>query len=241
MIVIHGVCQDSALTVWAETGRAAGATLAAEYPETERPRAHPFAAAAGALAETLRSADPDLRVTARRVRPVAMWLPSQIDAPAPSSTLIAPADGAGGPTHIAPWVVPALRLEPAESVALLRAVSRDWNLAAGAFAGTDLRYWAEDAFRFAAALAVRQQFLPGIAIGQRDARAVWEPVFTGDDGEALGDDCRSHAGVGASGDGSRCGNGSRPSAHRRAPPGRRDAARPSGAKHDHDDRPRSGP
>ena len=185
MIVIHGVCQDSALTVWAETGRAAGATLAAEYPETERPRAHPFAAAAGALAETLRSADPDLRVTARRVRPVAMWLPSQIDAPAPSSTLIAPADGAGGPTHIAPWVVPALRLEPAESVALLRAVSRDWNLAAGAFAGTDLRYWAEDAFRFAAALAVRQQFLPGIAIGQRDARAVWEPVFTGDDGERL--------------------------------------------------------
>ena len=185
MILIHGVCQDSALVVWAETEQAAGA-IPVECPDTEWLRPHPFAAVAAALADAIRSADPDLRVVARRVQPVAMWLPSTPDAPVASSTLIAPAAGlAESPTHIAPWAVPGLRLEPAESVALLRAVSRDWNLTAGAFAGTDLRYWAEDAFRFAAALAVRQQFLPGITIGRRGARAVWEPVFTGDDGERL--------------------------------------------------------
>ena len=181
MILIHGVCQDSALTVWAETAQDAGAAGS----ETEGPPAHPFAADAGTLAETLKSADPALRLMARRVRPLAMWLPSGAAGPAPSSALVASADGAGDPTHIAPWSVPALRLEPAESVALLRAVSRDRNLAAGTFAGADLRYWAEDAFRFAAALVVRQQFLPGIAIGQDEARAVWEPVFTGDEGERL--------------------------------------------------------
>ena len=181
MILIHGVCQNRALTVWAETAQDAGAAGS----ETEGPPTHPLAADAGILVETLRSASPGLRLTARRVRPVAMWLPSRADGPTPSSALVAPVDGAGGPTHIAPWSVPALRLEPAESVALLRAVSRDRNLAAGTFAGADLRYWAEDAFRFAAALVSRQQFLPGIAIGQDEARAVWEPVFTGDGGERL--------------------------------------------------------
>ena len=69
-----------------------------------------------------------------------MWLPTQDDGPAPSSALVAPAGDAGGPTHTAPWAVPALRLEPDESVALLRAVSREGNLAAGTFAGADLRY-----------------------------------------------------------------------------------------------------
>ena len=185
MILIHGVYHGRALVVWAETPQAAGA-MSAECPKTESQRAHPFAASAGVLAGALRSAAPDIRATARRVRPVVMWLPSRPDAPVASSALIAPADGpAAGSTHIAPWVVPAFRLEPAESISLLRAASRDRNLAAGAFAGTSLRYWAEDAFRFAAALAVRQQFLPGIEIREQGAWAVWDPVFTGDDGERI--------------------------------------------------------
>ena len=184
MIVIHGTRHDSALMVWAEMAQDTVAAPATGSSGTQRPPAHPFAADAASLAGVLRSADAELRVTARRVRPLTMWLPTQDDGPAPSSALVAPADDAGGPTHTAPWAVPALRLEPGESVALLRAVSREGNLAAGTFAGADLRYWA-DAFRFAAALVVRQQFLPGIARGPNGARAVWEPVFTGDDGERL--------------------------------------------------------
>ena len=185
MILIHGVCHDSALTVWAETAQDAVVAPTSSRSGRAEPPAHPFAADASTLAAMLRRANPDLHVTARRVRPVTMWLPTRDDGPAPSSALIASADGTDSPTHIAPWSVPALRLEPVESVALLRAVSRNWSLGAGTFAGADLRYWAEDAFRFAAALVVRQQFLPGIAIGQDDARAVWEPVFTGDEGERL--------------------------------------------------------
>ncbi len=185
MILVHGVYHDGALVVWAETSQAAGA-MSADCLAAEAHRAHPFAAAAPVLAGALRSADPDSRVTARRVRPVAMWLPSRPDAPAASSPLIASADGPdAGPTRIAPRIVPALRLEPTESIALLRAVSRDRSLAAGVLVGTDLRFWAEDAFRFAAALVVRQQFLPGIVIGRRGARAVWDPVCAGDDGERL--------------------------------------------------------
>ena len=185
MILVHGVYHDGGLVLWAETSEAAGA-MSAERPEAEAHRAHPFAAAAPVLAGVLKSADPDSRVTARRVRPAAMWLPSRPDAPAASSSLIASTDGPdAGPTHISPWIVPALRLEPTESIALLRAVSRDRSLAAGVFVGTDLRFWAEDAFRFAAALVVRQRFLPGIVIDPRGARAVWDPVCTGDDGERL--------------------------------------------------------
>ncbi len=185
MILVHGTCHHGALVVWAEASDAADA-LSGGYPDAITHRPHPFAAAASVLAKAIRSTEPDLRITARRARPVAMWLPSTSDAPAASSTIIeSTADGDPGAIRRAPWTVPALRLEPTETVALLRAVCRDRNLASGVFAGTDLRFWAEDAFRFAAALVARQHFLPGIALDPQGARAVWEPVCTGEDGERL--------------------------------------------------------
>ena len=186
MILVHGVCHQDELVVWAEASQPADAPSGA-WRDAETQRPHPFAAAPSALAKAIRSAEPDLRITARRVRPIAMWLPSNADAPAASSTLIAPADRPDtGPDRIDPWIVPAVRLTPTEAVALLWAVRRDRNLAAGVFVGTDLRFWAEDALRFAAALVARQQFLPSIAaIDQAEARAVWAPVCAGDDGERL--------------------------------------------------------
>lgn len=185
MILVHGVCHHGALVVWAEASDAADA-LPARFPDAGTHRPHPFAADASVLAKAIRSTEPDLRITARRARPVAMWLPSTSDAPAASSTIIeSTADGDPGAIRRAPWTVPALCLAPTEAIALLRAVCRDRNLASGVFAGTDLRFWAEDAFRFAAALVARQQFLPGIALDPQGARAVWEPVCTGDDGERL--------------------------------------------------------
>ena len=185
MILVHGVCHHGALVVWAEASDAADA-LPARYPDAITHRPHPFAAAASVLAKAIRSTEPDLRITARRARPVAMWLPSTPDAPAASSRIIeSTAECDPGAMRRVPWTVPALCLAPTEAIALLRAVCRDRNLAAGVFAATDLRFWAEDAFRFAAALVARQQFLPGIALDPQGARAVWEPVCTGDDGERL--------------------------------------------------------
>ena len=185
MILVHGTCHHGALVVWAEVSDAADA-LPAGYPDAVTHRPHPFAAAASVLAKAIRSTEPDLRITARRARPVAMWLPSRTDAPVASSPIIESAvEGDPGAIRGVPWTVPALCLEPTEAIALLRAVCRDRNLASGVFAGTDLRFWAEDAFRFAAALVARQQFLPGIALDQQGARAVWEPVCTGDDAERL--------------------------------------------------------
>ena len=184
MIVIHGAGHHSALTVWAENARDPSVSPATEAAGAGHLRAHPFAVDSTRLAEAVRSVDSTLRPTARRVQPVTMWLPTRDDAPAPSSALIAAAEEGDVHTHTAPWVVPGIRLDPRESVALLRAASRDGHLAAGTFAGADLRYWAE-AFRFAAEMVVRQRFLPGSAHEVGGTRAIWEPVFTGDDGERL--------------------------------------------------------
>ena len=124
------------------------------------------------------------------------WLPTHAGRPLPSSPLLEPeSDGQAedalsddSPSEESPalaaWRVPVLLLSEPDIGAFLSAATGRRMLAPGVLLGKSVAFWAQ-AYRFAAALVAREQFLPGLAHTAAGWRAQWEPVFIGDDAERL--------------------------------------------------------
>ena len=115
------------------------------------------------------------------------WLPTVDGAAVPSSAMLEDPDSRrdnGAEATLAPWKVPALPLDRAAVVDLL-AGSHDRRMwAPGQLLGSDLTYWAH-VVRFAGALVVREQFLPGVQERNGTYRARWEPVVRGEETERM--------------------------------------------------------
>jgi superfamily II DNA or RNA helicase len=208
MLVIHGVWAHGALCVWAEDS-VQPATGPARPAGTVRPlRPHPFAAAAGVLADVL-AEQPDVTDLVRKATEdeLTLWLPGTSSRPAGSPDLTdlatdsAPAaDAVSGrgtrlaearrvgsaataaDSSLAPWQIPVLSFEPDAALDVLRVISQqDIRLAGGVLAGS-MHYLAALG-TLATDLAARARVLPGLHDGSDGGgyAACWRPVLAGAD------------------------------------------------------------
>ena len=215
MLAIHGVWSDGSLNLWAEDAAAAPRLAAAGPGKPPRgPRPHPFAAAAGQLADVLAEFGDPVSDLARKAgeTELTLWLPGGPVAPlgspdwlSASSSGAEPADpvpgaGAGiqagngavpssparsgrrsGRDGLAPWVVPALRLEPAAALALLAAAGEPAIPAEHAVLAAGVQVLAALG-ALAADLAARGRVLPGLDSDEAGGYcARWRPVLAGAD------------------------------------------------------------
>jgi len=192
MLVIHGIWARGALNVWAEdSGRAAGARSAAgTSPGSARP--HPYAAAAGLLADVLTELGEPVSDLVRKAAEddLTLWLPGTSAWPAGSPELAravdlaretAPAPSAPGTMTLAPWQLPVLTFDPPAAQALLGAIApADARLGDGVLSGS-AHYLAALA-ALAVDLAARGRVLPGVSASDAGSYAArWRPVLAGAD------------------------------------------------------------
>jgi hypothetical protein len=170
MLILHAGFVGGTLLVWGESPVAAGRRV--------RKFASPFDAGNKSLRAALGSTE--------RARDAIAWLPTIGDRPLASSPLIAepPPDGE---CALWPWMVSAL---PADHALLATCSAKELAdekmLAPGVVIGEDLFFWAS-VLRFAAALVVRQQYLPDLISTPGGYRARWTPVLAGGDAKRLDD------------------------------------------------------
>jgi SNF2 family DNA or RNA helicase len=112
------------------------------------------------------------------------WLPTKAGVPLASSQLIAERPRSQAKSNIAPYTLTTIALSTEETVDLLSLCMGKQILAPGVVVGRDLMFWAQT-LRFVGSLVARQQFLPGLTEKDGTYRALWEPVFAGDDAERL--------------------------------------------------------
>ena len=175
MIIIHAAQLDGNLTIWGEDSDPTPQSYQGTYGR------HPRCASAQLLAEAIDIAPQD---SARAEVEATMWLPSQGNNPIPSAALAGPAPKSRAKPRIKPWRVPALQLSSTETIELLQRCSDDRVLAPGVVLSPDVAYW-QNAVLFAAALTARQQFLPNVAQIREKTKAVWTPLYIGDDAHRL--------------------------------------------------------
>jgi len=115
---------------------------------------------------------------------INVWMPTIGGNPVPSSSLVAEIPDSKAELSLAPWTVNAYPLEAEETLVLLCACMGKRVLAPGIISGSDLLWWA-DALKFAGSLVAGQKYLPGVREEEGEYRAFWEPVFSGENAEAL--------------------------------------------------------
>jgi hypothetical protein len=193
MLVIHGIWAHDALRVWAEDSGQPAAGPSRPRGTVTPLRPHPFAAAAGVLADVL-AERPDLTDAVRKATEdeLTLWLPGTSVRPAGSPDLAdldglategglsaSPSAGRGTPVagvrrdgsaagtataSLAPWQVPVLAFDPDTALALLRVVGQeDARLSDGLLAGS-MHYFAAMS-ALATDLAARARVLPGLHDG----------------------------------------------------------------------------
>ncbi|HEY9765519.1 MAG TPA: DEAD/DEAH box helicase [Chroococcales cyanobacterium] len=193
MIILHSAIHERRLLLWAE---AAPETLA-HLKRVQRKRAvelppeaaHPYDAGVKGLAEAI--GDFGFELSSKDDLDLAWaWLPTSSGSPPPSDPVIDEIDGPAN--SLAPWAVTSLLLSSEEAIEFLATLAEETERI-----GPDLSCLVT-AFRFAASLVSRQQFLPGLAQEGGKYFARWEPVFLGEDAErlarlaqALPDSCRA--------------------------------------------------
>ena len=111
-------------------------------------------------------------------REAVVWLPSQGGKP-----VMAGGD-VDAPCTIAPYVVAVLPLDALQAINVLAACADKRLAAPGVLIGDDLEYWVA-AMRFAAGLAIRGQFLPGLLQRDGEYEARWAAVVGGADAARL--------------------------------------------------------
>ena len=85
---------------------------------------------------------------------------------------------------VAPHEILARSLQGSEAVDFLASCLGKSLLEPGVLIGADLAYWAA-AMKFAAGLAIRGQYLPGLTRGDGNYEARWKPVIAGPDAARL--------------------------------------------------------
>jgi hypothetical protein len=192
MLVIHGIWAYRALHVWAEDS-----TLPAQAPPragrpSRAPRPHPFAAAAGALADALADAGPAAADMSRKAvdDELTLRLPTVADSPLASPELVRPTSGPSGLAAATPesttarrpslaaWRTPALVFEPAAATALLAALT---ELPPGDVVVSGSVGYLAAVARFATDLAARGRVLPALVEEDSGYAARWRPVLSAAD------------------------------------------------------------
>ena len=172
MLVLHATFHQDCLHLWGESSPEAAQT---DSPPA-RLSAYPYRTAISVLRDRLALAGLSLSTSGPTPCESTIWLPTQGDAPLPSSPLVAePPPSRKSPT-LAPWTIPTLALTPADAVQLLTTVRARPAIAPGVGIGDALRYWSE-ALQFAGALVDRQQVLPDLAEPQRDVYWACSPAL----------------------------------------------------------------
>ncbi|WP_395089089.1 DEAD/DEAH box helicase [Armatimonas sp.] len=165
MLILHASEEQGSLLIWGEQSEA-----------TAKAPLSPYDPGAKRLAEVLRPYTSASLV--RSAWTAHAFLPTVNGRPLPSSPLLGEAPE-GLPT-LARWQVTALPLDEAEMVGVLAACQDKEALEPGVRLGASLAYWAA-VFRFATALTLRQQLIPGIVEDKGEWFAQWQPVFAGED------------------------------------------------------------
>ncbi len=182
MRVIHGIWARDALCLWAEDP--GPRALPGPGQAGPGPPAHPFACAAGALADLLAGLpDPAGEAAGKAARDeLTLLLPSAGKPATPLASGIGVPAGRGR-VSLARWRVPVLAFEPAAAHDVLAALRDPGEL--GAIAAGSLPYLAAVA-AFAADLVSRGRVLPVLDSGA-DYTARWRPVLGGADAERARD------------------------------------------------------
>ena len=199
MIALHLSVSGEHLALWGE------ATPEGEVQEetAQGEPVHPAATTAATTAARMAGVLGEIGIRRGQEGERWAWLPTRAGRPLPSSPLLEPeGDGRAEdalcpsddspsddspseePPTLAAWRVPVLLLSGQDTGAFLSAATGRQMLAPGVLLGDSVAFWAQ-AYRFAAALVAREQFLPGLADTAAGWRAQWEPLFIGDDAERL--------------------------------------------------------
>ena len=160
MIVLHASALDGNLYLWGESPPEEcppEPKRRGRKPAKVPPPRSPFDPSLDRVIDAL---DPDFGLASQRF---TAWLPAVGGMPVASSALVAPHPDGGATPQLSPVSVTAVRLSaPIACVLLGKCIETD-VIAPGVLVGRSLAYWAA-ALRFAGALVVRQQYLPGIAV-----------------------------------------------------------------------------
>lgn len=187
MILIHSAMHSARLHLWAEiseekspkNGKSPKTGLQKKGPERYR-----WGAKKQDLGRILANAVPQISPEKQGFQDLVVWLPTKAGEVVPSSSLIAPAPPGRGKTRLSPWGITTYRLAWAETVDFLCTCSGKKLLLPGVGVSDDLSFWTQ-ALRFAGSLVARQQFLPSLEGSGEDFRALWSPLYLGDDAEGL--------------------------------------------------------
>ncbi len=174
MLIIHAASVQRNLVLWAEDSDSRN-----KLPDRQKTGEHPHCARGRFLAEAV-----GLETGNDGFGSAIAWLPSQGDAPVPSSPMAGPTPSSRAKPRIRPWTVTTLRLTPDQAVTLLQACHQRLVLKPGVAIGPDLAYWAH-ALRLAVSMTARQQFLPSLSERDGQTVATWIPVFIGEDAHRL--------------------------------------------------------
>ena len=174
MLILHAAQVKGNLVLWSEDSEPRPTP-----PDRQAAGIHPYCAQAHVMAEAL-----GLESCDNSFPSAVAWLPTQGDAPVPSSPMAGPMPRSRARPRIRPWTVTALRLRPEQAIPLLQRCNQGHVLQPGVAIGTDLAYWTH-ALQLALSLTVRQQFLPGLTGRDGQAVAAWTPVFIGEDAHRL--------------------------------------------------------
>ena len=175
MLLLHASALENQLVLWGEAPPAAG-----KRRRAGKAPASPLDPGGERLSRALAEVLPDLTVARSDSVMLTAWLPEAAGRPLASSRLIAEPPPASEAVTLAPWTVSAIELPPQAAVELLGAAADRNTLAPGVVVGKTLAFWTR-AFRFAAALVARQQFLPGVRQQGKESRACWQVVLAGPD------------------------------------------------------------
>ncbi len=184
MIILHAGRVGKQFFLWGESPAENEIPVARRGRKPKNQTAKPYPYDSGF--ENLSSALELLLGSAGRKKTenINVWVPTIGGNPVPSSPLVAEMSASKTEPVLAPWTVRAYPLEAEEVLVLLCACMGKRVLAPGIISGNDLLWWA-DALKFAGSLVTGQKYLPGVRGEEREYRAFWEPVFSGEDAGEL--------------------------------------------------------
>ena len=188
MIILHSAVHSKRMFLWGEIPEERNALKKRKSPQAghrhEEAKRYRYGAGLNDLVSVVVEAVPNIGPERKRFQDLVAWLPTRAGQAIPSSPLIAEQRPGRGKAKLYPWTITSYQMGWSEAVDLFCACSRKKVIAPGVLIGDDLAFWSE-ALRFVGSLVARQQYLPSIEAGENDFRAVWLPLYLGDDAESL--------------------------------------------------------
>ena len=186
MIIVHSAMHEGSIFLWGETSDHKNPVEQRKSSEKEKAKRYVYTCSADRqdLVSVLPEAFQNTAPEEQRFQEMAVWLPTKSGHAIPSSPLIMENPPGRRKARLSLWTITAYRMEWSEAVDFFCSCARKKVIAPGVVIGDDSAYWSET-LRFAGSLVARQQYLPSIKTDERDFRAVWLPLYLGDDAESL--------------------------------------------------------